>query len=184
MKLFHINRDLSEKNNHRTEAYRNGMTRKIALCGMMTALAMIFGYIEAILPISLGIPGVKLGMANIVIVISLYMLPFSNTMCIQIARIVLTSFLFGNLSVLLYSLAGGLLSLVVMGLLKRLDCFSVNGVSIAGGVSHNIGQLMVAVIVVNNLNIVTYLPVLLVSGLITGFVIGIIASRFRPYYSK
>jgi heptaprenyl diphosphate synthase len=160
------------------------VSKKIATCAMLTALAMIFGYIETIIPINIGISGVKLGLANIVIVIALYMLPICQVYCIQIARIVLISFMFGNMSTMLYSLAGGLLSLSIMAILKRANLFSLTAISIAGGVAHNIGQLIVAVIIVKNLNIVYYAPILMFSGLITGCVIGIAAYKIFQTLKK
>lgn len=159
-------------------------TKRAAYCAMLTALAMIFGYVEALIPFGFGIPGVKLGLANIVIVLALYIIPGYQAFIIQLMRIVLVSFLFGNLSMMLYSLAGGILSFLVMLLLKRRNVkkengFSITGVSIAGGVSHNIGQLIVAVLVVQNLRIAFYLPALMIAGLVTGFLIGILADRIK-----
>lgn len=159
-------------------------TKRVAYCAMLTALAMIFGYVEVLIPFGLGIPGVKLGLANIVIVLALYFLPAYQAFAIQLMRIVLVSFLFGNPSMMLYSLAGGMLSFVVMLLMKRGDAFSITGVSIAGGVSHNIGQLIVAVLVVQNLRIAFYLPVLIMAGLITGCLIGMLAYRIKPILDK
>ncbi len=159
-------------------------TKRVAYCAMLTALAMIFGYVEALIPFGLGIPGVKLGLANIVIVLALYLLPAYQAFAIQLMRIVLVSFLFGNLSMMLYSLAGGILSFLVMLIVKRGDAFSITGVSIAGGVSHNIGQLIVAVLVVRNLKIAFYLPVLIMAGLITGCLIGMLAYRIKPVLDK
>lgn len=155
-------------------------TKNVARCGMMTALAMIFGYVEALIPFDLGIPGVKLGLPNIIIVLALYTLPASWALVIQVMRIVLVSFLFGNLSMMLYSLAGGLLSLLVMVLLKKTDWFSITGVSIAGGVSHNIGQMSAAVLLVQNLKIAFYLPALLTAGLVTGGLIGMLVHKIKP----
>lgn len=154
-------------------------TRRAAYCAMLTALAMIFGYVEALIPFDIGIPGVKLGLANIVIVLALYILPACQALAIQLMRIVLVSFLFGNLSMIVYSLAGGMLSFLVMWLLKRGNGFSITGVSIAGGVSHNIGQLAVAVLVVQNLKIAFYFPALMVAGLVTGCLIGMLSDRIR-----
>lgn len=159
-------------------------TKRAAYCAMLTALAMIFGYVEALIPIGFGIPGVKLGLANIVIVIALYILPNYQVFVIQLMRIVLVSFLFGNMSMMLYSLVGGMLSLLVMCYLKRMDIFSVTGVSIAGGVSHNIGQLVVAVLVVQNLKIAFYFPALMIAGLVTGCVIGMLACRIKSVIEK
>lgn len=145
--------------------------------GMFTALAMIFGYVEAILPISLGIPGVKLGFANIVVVFALYRLKPSEAFLINLVRIVLISFLFGNLSMMLYSLAGGICSFAAMWLLKKTGSFSIYGVSIAGGVFHNLGQLAVAMLVLETWSLTYYGPILLIAGLITGMLIGIVSAE-------
>lgn len=152
-------------------------TKRLALMGLFTALAMICGYVEMLLPISLGIPGVKLGLANIVIVFALYRLRPADAFAVNVTRIVLVSFMFGNLSVMLYSLAGGILSFTVMALLKKTDKFSIYGVSIAGGVFHNVGQLIVAMLVLETSALVYYGPVLLLSGLVTGLIIGIVAKE-------
>lgn len=159
-------------------------TKRVAYCALLTALAMIFGYVEALIPFGFGIPGVKLGLANIVIVLALYILPACQVFAIQLMRIVLVSFLFGNLSMMLYSLAGGMLSLVVMLLLNRRDVFSITGVSIAGGVSHNIGQLIVAALVVQNLKIMFFFPIMIMAGLITGCLIGVLACRIKPVLDR
>lgn len=152
-------------------------TKKLAMMGLFTALATIFGYVEALLPVSVGIPGVKLGLANIVIVFALYRLKPSEAFLINIVRIVLVSLMFGNLSVMLYSLAGGIVSFCAMALLKKTDKFSIYGVSIAGGVFHNAGQLVMAMLVLETVSLVYYGPVLLISGLVTGLVIGITAKE-------
>ena len=152
-------------------------TKKLAMMGLFTALAMIFGYVEAILPISMGIPGVKLGLANIVVVFALYRLKPSEAFLINGVRIVLVSFMFGNLSVMIYSLAGGGASFAAMVLLKRTKKFSVYGVSVIGGVFHNLGQLIVSMLVLETASLVYYGPVLLISGLVTGLMIGITANE-------
>lgn len=152
-------------------------TKKLAMMGLFTALAMIFGYVEAILPISIGIPGVKLGLANIVVVFALYRLKPLEAFWINVARIVLISFMFGNLSMMLYSLAGGILSFAAMTLLKKSGKFSIYGISVAGGVFHNVGQLVVAMIALETASMVYYGPVLLISGLVTGLLIGITANE-------
>ena len=160
------------------------MAKRAAYCAMLTALAMIFGYVEALIPFNFGIPGVKLGLANLVIVVALYLLPAHQVFFIQLARIVVVSFLFGNLSMMLYSLAGGLLSFLVMSLLKKAGGFSVIGVSIAGGVTHNIGQLIVAMLVVQNMKIAYYASVLMIAGLITGGLIGMLAQRIQLHINQ
>jgi len=143
--------------------------------GVFTALALIFSYVEAMIPINFGIPGVKLGLANLIVVIVLYKGDWKDALFIAVARIVLSGFIFGNLFSILYSLAGGLLSLLVMILLKRTNAFSIAGVSIGGGAAHNVGQLLVAMFVVQTYQVGYYLPVLLIAGVLTGAMIGIVA---------
>lgn len=151
------------------------MKSKVAYFGVFTALALIFSYIESMIPFQIGIPGVKLGLANLIIVIALYKMSLKEAYLLSVTRVVLSGLLFGSMFSILYSLAGGLLSLTVMAVLKRTEGFSVLGISIAGGVSHNIGQLVIAMFVVQTFSVSYYIPVLLVAGLITGLVIGIAA---------
>lgn len=153
------------------------MKSRVAYFGVFTALALIFSYIETLIPIQLGIPGVKLGLANLIIVIALYKISLKETYLLSVIRVVLSGFMFGNMFAILYSLAGGLLSLTVMAILKKAGGFSVMGVSIAGGVSHNVGQLIVAMIVIETFSVAYYIPVLLIAGLITGMIIGIAANE-------
>lgn len=151
------------------------MKYKAAYFGVFTALALIFSYVETLLPIHFGIPGAKLGLANLVIVIVLYKMGGKEALLLSVTRIVLSGFLFGNLFAILYSLAGGLFSLAVMGLMKRKKSFSIIGASMAGGVTHNIGQLIVAMLVVETYQVGYYLPVLMLAGLATGTLIGVIS---------
>ncbi len=153
------------------------MKIKAAYFGVFTALALIFSYVETLIPIHIGIPGVKLGLANLIVVIALYRIGVRESYVLSVLRVILAGFLFGNLFAILYSLAGGLFSLTVMAFLKKTEKFSVLGVSMAGGVFHNIGQLMMAAIVLESLSITYYLPVLLISGIVTGLLIGIVANE-------
>ena len=153
------------------------MKSRTAYFGVFTALALIFSYVETLIPISFGVPGMKLGLANLVIVVALYRQTAKDAFLVSAVRIVLAGFLFGNLSMILYSLAGSSLSLLGMALLKRSRGFSVIGVSLAGGVLHNMGQLIVAMLVVETYSIVYYLPVLLISGMVTGVLIGVISGE-------
>lgn len=152
------------------------MKSRVAYFGVFTALALIFSYVETLIPISFGIPGVKLGLANLIIVIALYKMRLSEAYLLSVVRVVLSGFIFGNYFSIIYSLAGGLLSLTVMACLKKNDGFSVMGVSVAGGVCHNIGQLIVAMLVVETFSVAYYVPVLLVAGVATGLVIGLVAN--------
>ena len=147
---------------------------------MMIALAMIFSYVETMIPINFGIPGVKLGLANLVIVAAIYLFGGKQAFLISIVRIFLSGFMFGNLASIMYSLAGGLLSLAVMLLLKKTDKLSILAVSVMGGICHNIGQLIVAMLVVENLKLIFYVPVLLISGFLTGLLIGIVCRVILP----
>lgn len=151
------------------------MRNRAAYFGVFTALALILSYVETLIPINFGIPGAKLGLANLIIVIVLYKTDWKEALLLSVTRIVLVGFLFGNMFSILYSLAGGILSLAVQAVLKKQGSFSVAGVSIAGGVSHNIGQLIVAMIVVETYQVGYYLPVLLIAGVLTGLLIGVIS---------
>lgn len=151
------------------------MKSRVAYFGVFTALALIFSYVETLIPVNFGIPGVKLGLANLIIVVALYKMRLSEAYLLSVVRVLLAGFIFGNYFSIIYSLAGGLLSLTVMALLKKWGGFSVQGISIAGGVFHNVGQLIVAAAVVETFSVTYYFPVLLVAGLLTGLVIGIVA---------
>lgn len=147
----------------------------IALCGVMTSLAIVFGYIEHLIPMPFGIYGIKLGIANLVVITMLYALNAYSAFTINLLRIILCSMLFGSFTSFWYSLVGGLLSFAVMLILKRTNKLSPMGVSICGAISHNIGQITVAVILLDEFKIALYLPVLLITGAITGAIIGLIA---------
>ena len=151
--------------------------KKTAYMGLFAAVAIIFGYVETLLPDFAGIPGIKLGLANLITVILLYFFGWREAAVVSFIRILVIGFMFGNLFSILFSLAGAGLSLLVMVLLKKNGGFSVAGVSIAGGVTHNIGQILIAVCVVENVNLFYYLPVLLIAGLLTGLLIGILSGE-------
>lgn len=153
---------------------KSNKVKKIALYGMLVALAFTFSYFESLIPFDFGIPGVKLGLANLVVVVALYIVSPAQAFSVAIIRILLASITFGNVYSLAYSLCGGILSFAVM-LLARKTKLSVIGVSMLGGICHNIGQIAVAAIVMSTVRIVYYLPVLLVAGLVTGLLIGIVS---------
>lgn len=154
-------------------------TKRLALMGLLTALGLIIGYIEFLIPIPLGIPGVKPGFANIVIVWALYSLGPWEALMINGMRIFLSGFLFGNFSMILYSLAGAAVSFLCMCLAKKSGLFSMTGVSMIGGVMHNMGQLLVAMAVLETVSLVYYGPVLLAAGVITGLLIGIVTGEVK-----
>lgn len=153
------------------------MRNKVAYLGVFLALALICSYVESLIPFYFGIPGVKLGLTNIVVVLMLYCVGTREALTISVLRIVLAGFMFGNMFSILYSLAGGLLSFLVMYLLKRTKKFGVLPISISGGMFHNVGQLVVAAIVVENYHIFYYMPILIVAGIVTGLLIGIVAQE-------
>ncbi len=163
----------SPKPKARTYALR---TKRLALSAILAAMAMIFSYIEALIPLPVPIPGIKLGLANLVIVIAIYRLGFKYAFIINCVRILITGLLFTGLFGAIYSFAGGVLSIVVMYLLYRTGLFSMVGVSMAGGVFHNLGQLLVACLIMSNFKLMSYFAVLLFSGLISGILIGIVAA--------
>lgn len=151
--------------------------RKVAVLGLWSAGAILLGYVESLIPVLFFVPGMKLGLANLAIVLTLYFFGLGSAAVVQLVRIVVVGFLFGNLFSIAFSLAGGFFSLAVMCLAKRYGGFTVYGVSVAGGVSHNIGQIFVAAFLVENVKIVYYLPVLLLSGLVTGLLIGLVSDE-------
>lgn len=158
-------------------------TQKIARLGLLTALALIAGYIEWLIPIPIGIPGVKLGLANLVIVWALYSMSPAEALAVNGMRIFLAGFLFGSLSMILYSLAGAFLSFLCMYLAKRSGLFGVVGVSVIGGITHNIGQLLVAMAALETESLIYYGPVLLAAGVITGLLIGVLTLEIRKRFS-
>ncbi len=151
-------------------------TKKVATLGLSIALAMIMSYIEVLVPLSFAVPGIKMGLANIVIIFVLYKLGTKEAILVSLIRVILVSLLFSNAMAMAYSIAGAVLSLGVMWLLKKTDKFSVVGVSVAGGVMHNVGQIIMAIILLGTEQIALYLPVLIITGTVTGVVIGIVAS--------
>ncbi|MCI9659019.1 MAG: Gx transporter family protein [Lachnospiraceae bacterium] len=154
-------------------------TQHLAQLGLLTALALTAGYIELLIPVPIGIPGIKLGLANLMIVWALYALGPADALAVNGIRILLSGFLFVNLSMILYSLAGASLSFVCMYGAKKSGRFSMTGVSIIGGVTHNAGQLLTAVLVLETKSLLYYGPVLLAAGLITGMLIGIVAGEVQ-----
>lgn len=151
-------------------------TKRIALFAMFIALAFVFSYLESLVPFNIGIQGIKLGLANIVVVTAMYILSERDALFISVVRIVLSGLTFGGVSTLIYSLAGGILSFAVMAIVKKCKKLSVTGVSVLGAIAHNIGQIAVAGAVMGTYRIVYYLPVLLVSGAVTGVVIGMLSN--------
>lgn len=155
---------------------------------MLLALAVIMGYLEALIPVAPAIPGIKLGLANFVIVLVMYLFSIREAAVISVLRIILVGFLLSNMTMILYSFSGAVLSLTMMALIKRNPHFSLYGVSMAGGVMHNVGQLLVAGALMGFQAILWYVPFLLGAGLLAGLLIGFLVSisyrRLERYILK
>lgn len=149
--------------------------RQITTMGMLIALAMVLGFVETLIPINLGIPGMKLGLANIVVVIALFLFDIKTAVVVSILRIILIAMTFGNMSMMFYSIAGASLSLLSMIAISKIKSFSLISVSIVGGIMHNVGQIICAAFVVRTNGVFTYLPVLMIAGLVSGALIGIVS---------
>ena len=149
--------------------------KKITKIGLLIAISMIFSYIELLIPIMPSVPGVKIGLSNSVVLLILYSYGIGACLIFQVTRLILQMLLFGNVFSLLYSLSGAAISLLIMYILKRIRFLDIPGVSMFGGVFHNLGQLFVAYIIVQNRFIFSYFPVLLISGALCGYVIGLIS---------
>jgi len=157
----------------------------VAYMGLFLALSLILSYIESLIPFNFGIPGIKLGLANLCVVILLYVCGWREALCVDVLRVILSGFIFGNMSMILYSLAGAVLSFICMAIVHRIRRFSPMGVSLTGGVTHNIGQLIVAVFALGTTRIIYYIPVLIISGALTGallgFIAGMVINRIERY---
>ena len=150
-------------------------TKKLTALALLTTTAMILSYVESLLP-SVGVPGVKLGLANIAVIFALFRLGGKSALAVSLVRVFMVTMLFGSMSALLYSLAGAALSLGVMALLRRTDRFSTVGVSVAGGVAHNAGQILMAMLLLGTARLAYYYPVLVVSGVAGGIFTGLAAA--------
>lgn len=162
------------------------MTKKVAWLGMLIALAFVFSYIESLIPIQLGVPGAKLGLSNLVVMVALYTLDDKYAFALAVVRIILNGFAFGGMAAMIYSLAGGMMSFAVMVGVRRIGRssapetgahkVSVLGVSVLGGVFHNVGQIIAAMLVLETPGLIYYLPVLAVCGTASGTAIGVLAA--------
>ena len=150
-------------------------TKKLTALALLTTTAMILSYVESLLP-SVGVPGVKLGLANIAVIFALFRLGGKSALAVSQVRVFMVTMLFGSMSALLYSLAGAALSLGVMALLRRTDRFSTVGVSVAGGVAHNAGQILMAMLLLGTARLAYYYPVLVISGVAGGIFTGLAAA--------
>lgn len=161
---------------------RNKSAQRIALSGLLTSLMLVFGLIERQFPLTAAIPGVKLGLANSVLLYSLYMLGVKQSFILMLLKALMSWLIYTNMNAMFYSLGGGLLSLIAMILLSRVSGVSIIGVSALGAVFFNVGQILVAVVMLNTPQlIVTYLPILMVSGVVTGVLTGVVAQMVMKH---
>ena len=173
--------------------------RRTAELGLFLALALILSYVESLIPFSFGIPGIKLGLPNLIVLLLLYEMPVDGqekgknlyltkgareALLVNGLRIILSGFLFSNLYAILYALAGAVFSFIAMLMGKRIGSFSMMGVSILGGVFHNIGQILVAMLVVETFAVVYYAPFLIVAGTVTGALLGFVGIQILPYLRR
>lgn len=159
-------------------------TKKLVNLSLLLTTALILSYVESLIPFGFGIPGIKLGFANLAVLLCLCCIGTKEAITLNIMRIFLTGFLFGNLYSIIYSLAGGVLSFLVMWLSKRMKIFTINGVSVLGGISHNLGQILIAAFVVETAGVFYYVPYLLIAGVLTGWLIGFITKLLIPYFER
>ena len=153
------------------------MKKKTAYLGLLCAAAIILGYVESLFPVFVGVPGMKIGLPNLAVVMVLYLYSWKEAIAVSFVRILVIGFLFGNAFSIAFSLAGGMLSLLCMEAVRRFLKLSCTGVSMIGGVTHNLGQILVAMVVVENVRVGYYFSILAVSGLVTGILIGILAAE-------
>ncbi len=153
----------------------------ISKMGLLIGVALILSYIESLFPFFYGIPGIKLGLPNMAIVLAMYILSSRDALIINCLRIILSGFMFGNLAGIMFSISGAAISFIFMYILKKTDKFSIKGVSITGGVMHNVAQIIIAAFVVKTSGIVYYLPFLILAGVFTGLLNGIIAQEVKKH---
>lgn len=160
------------------------MKGNIAYLGLLLAFALILSYIEALIPFQFGIPGIKLGLTNLAVILCIYLIGYREALLLTLSKAVICGFLFGNLTMIFYSLSGAFFSCIIMVVMAKSGKFHLPVISAAGGVMHNIGQIAVAYLTVKTYGILYYIPMLILSGLVTGILIGIAATLVMPYIKK
>ena len=159
-------------------------TDKIAVSAMMIALAMVLSFVESQIPPLTAIPGIKLGLANIAVIFVLYRLGIKEAIIVSLVRVFLVSLLFGSFVSMLYGLCGAVVSLGLMIILKKFSPLGTTAISVLGGVGHNIGQIAVACFLTETAQLLYYLPFLILSGTVSGILIGIVAALVIKRMSK
>ena len=156
-------------------------TRRIALCGLLIAMMLVLGFIESRIPINAGIPGIKLGLSNGVLIFAVYMLDIPTAWLLMVLKVTLSGLLFGGFNTIMYALAGGVLSMLTMTLLSRIKGMHPVTVSMAGGVMHNVGQVALAMILLHTRQLLYYMAILILVGLACGALTGIVASSVMKH---
>lgn len=160
------------------------MKKKVAFIGLLIAFGLALSFLESLIPQVIPIPGVKLGLANFAVLMTLYLFGFKEALIMNFARILLASMMFGSAFSFIYALSGALLSILIEVLLIKIDKMSEIGVSVAGGIAHNVGQVLLAIIITKTIGVFYYLPFLIVSGILAGIVIGILVKKLRPVLKR
>lgn len=155
--------------------------KKIPYLSVFTALAILMGYVESLVPLPFLVPGMKLGLGNVIILMLLYLMDLKSTFFVSLIKVLLSGLLFSGFASTLYSLSGAMVALLFMVIGKKIKALGVMGVSVLGGLGHNLGQIAVAICVIENLNLLYYLPVLLVCGTVTGILVGIAGNTALRY---
>lgn len=156
-------------------------TRRIALSGLLVALMLVLGYVESLLPVAAGIPGIKLGLSNGVLIFAVYMLGIPTAFLLMVLKVVLSGLMFGGVSAMMYAFAGGLLSMLCMAALSRVKGVHVVVVSMLGGVMHNVGQVGLAMVMLHTPKLLYYMAILMVVGLACGTLTGVCASSVMKH---
>lgn len=160
------------------------MKKKVAFIGLLIAFGLALSFLESLIPQVIPIPGVKLGLANFAVLMTLYLFGFKEALIMNFARILLASMMFGSAFSFIYALSGALLSILIEVLLIKINKMSEIGVSVAGGIAHNVGQILLAIIITKTIGVFYYLPFLIVSGILAGIVIGILVKKLRPVLKR
>ena len=159
-------------------------TQRIALSGLLVALMLVLGYVESLIPVAAGIPGIKLGLSNGVLIFAVYMLGIPTAFVLMVLKVVLSGLMFGGVSAMMYAFAGGLLSMIFMSLFSRMKGVHVVVVSMVGGVMHNVGQVGLAMVMLNTPKLLYYMAILMVVGLACGALTGVCADSVMKHLKK
>lgn len=159
-------------------------TYRIALEGLLVALMLVLGFVESLIPVPVPVPGIKLGLSNGVLIFAVYMLGIPTAFVLMLLKVVLSGLMFGGVSAMMYALAGGVVSMALMSLLSRVKGMHPVAVSMIGGVGHNVGQIGLAMIMLNTPRLVYYLAILMLAGLATGALTGVAATSVMTHLKK